>query len=126
MANHRISICKFTEDVLSELVKLYSYHLSDETKLMLFKILHLSIVLHYPRAHADEAHTFNLDTTRSVPAINYAHDAQVWYKQLRNMHHIVEREIKESGKQVGRLHSEPRFCNTFVSMATALCAVVCA
>lgn len=123
-ANHRISICKFSEEVLSEVIKLYNYRMDDATKLVLFKILHLSIVVHYPRSHTDETHTFNTDSARSAPAINYVHDIQVWHKQLRSMHHIVESEIQESGKGFGRSQSVPNFCNTFDSMAAALCAVV--
>lgn len=105
-------------------MKLYKYIMDDATKLLLFKIMHLSIVVHYPRAHIDETHTFTTDTMRSVPAINYVHNIQLWHKQLRGMHHIIETEIKESGKSVGR-STAPTFCITFVSMAATLCAVVC-
>lgn len=107
------------------MIKLYNYRMDDATKLVLFKILHLTIVVHYPRVHADETHTFNTDTARSVPAINYVNNIQVWHKQLRSMHHIVESEIKESAKNFGRLQTVPELSNTFVSMAAALCAVVC-
>lgn len=123
-ANHRISICKFTEEVLSELIKQYNYRMDDATKLVLFKILHLSIVVHYPRAHTDETHTFSPDSARSLPPINYVNDIHLWHKQLRSMHHIVESEIKECGKSFGRSQIIPNFCNTFDSMAAALCAVV--
>lgn len=105
-------------------MKLYNYRMDDATKLVLFKICHLSIVVHYPRAHTDETHTFITDTARCVPVINYVHNMQAWNKQLRNMHHIVESEIKESARNVGRSQTVPNLCNTFVSMAAALCAMV--
>lgn len=108
------------------MMKLHSYRMDDATKLVLFKIMHLSIVVHYPTAHTAGTHTFSIDTTRSVPAINYVHDIHVWHKQLHSMHYIVESEIKESGKNIGRSQTEPSLCHTFVSMAAALCAVVCA
>lgn len=107
------------------MMKLHSYRMDDATKLVLFKILHLSIVVHYPTARTAGMHTFDIDTVRSVPAINFVHDIRVWHKQLRNMHTIVDSEIKERSKHFGRSQTEPDFCNTFVSMAAALCAVVC-
>lgn len=122
--NHRVAVCKFTEDVLNDIMKLHSNHPSEDMKSFIFRILHLSIVVHHPTPHSGESCTFSPDTARSVPPVNYVHDTQVWYKQLRAMHHIVDSEIKESSKNVGRSQNEPKFCGTFVSMAAALCAVV--
>lgn len=98
--------------------------MSDDTKLELFKILHLSIVVHHPRVGNNEMAALNAVTAGSVPAINYVHDIQMWHKQLRSMFHIVESEIKENGKGVRRSQLSPKLCSTFVAMAADLCAVV--
>lgn len=123
IANHRIAICRFTEDVLCKLIKIYNHRLDDATKLVLFKVFHLSIVSHFPRLHADASHTFNADRLSDVPVINYIQDIQIWHKQLRNMFSIVENEIKESDRSYGR-HAAPNLSQTFVGFAATLCSVV--
>lgn len=117
-------MCEFTENVLGQMMKWHNL-MDDVTKLALFKIFHLSIVIHYPGAHIDETHSFSINTESNVPAMNYAHDIQLWHKHLRQMHHIVESEIKESGNNYGRTQTVPKYCDTFISMAAALCGVVC-
>lgn len=98
--------------------------MEPDAKLTLFKLLHITLVVHYPQI-PDGNGPYVLDTkaTSDILKSNYADDPALWYKHLRNIFHIIEREIIQLN-QSNLLQSNPSICNVFVQMAARACAVV--
>lgn len=99
----------------------------EDAKIILFKIFHISIAIHYPQTHTEESDQFLAiedGSTGNILKINYAYNVQLWHKHLRNMLFIVEREIKELNKQSTRSQPNTSICSIFIRMAAKLCSVV--
>lgn len=99
-----------------------------DSKTNLFKIIHISIIVHSPERISGQYGSTVNGTSQPVDDLfkqNVAEDLQLWYKHLRNMLSIVEREIIESRKRSLRSNVTPIICPIFVRMAAKLCSVVC-
>lgn len=99
-----------------------------DCKVILFKIMHIAIVVHYPEpVSVDEPHSNGEildDTNDDLFKKSMADDVQLWHKHLRNMLSLVEREIVDARKRNLRLNPVPVVCPIFVRMAAKLCSVV--
>lgn len=99
-----------------------------DSKVILFKIMHIAIVVHYPEpVSIDEPRSSGeiLDETNDdVFKQQFAADIQLWHKHLRNMQSLIERDIVDSRKRTIRLNPAPVICPIFVRMAAKLCSVV--
>lgn len=62
--------------------------------------------------------------TNDVLKNNYADDPSLWYKHLRSIFHIIEREIIQLNRQSVPFQSSPTICRIFVQLAARACAVV--
>lgn len=120
-SSQRKVMVEFTEQVLDRIYKMYQFSLDDDVKEVMFKIFHVSIVIHSPQN--DEA-TVNYKESKDLFADNIAHDINQWHKLLQNMFGVVEREINGARKQSKRLSPKSTICNEFVQMAAKLCSVV--
>lgn len=121
---------KFTEQILDKLLKFYQFTMDADSKVILFKIMHISIVVHHPQPIGIDggscANEEILDETSDFFQPHISDDTQLWHKHLRNMHSIVEREIGDSRKRCVRVNPTPVvICPIFVRMAAKLCSVVC-
>lgn len=126
--NQRLSLVGFTEQVLDKLLKLYQFSMDADSKANLFKIMHISIIVHSPEPVSGHYGNTVNGTAHPVDDLfkqNMAEDSMLWYKHLRNMLSIVEREISESRKRSLRSNIPPNICPIFVRMAAKLCSVVC-
>lgn len=120
-----MSSIKFVEHILDKVIKSYKFIMNADAKLILFKILHISIVIHSPQASNVSFDEPTCEGLTNVLKISIADDIELWKKQLRNMFNlIVDREITESRKTLNRSNSSPTICSQFVRMAAKLCAVV--
>lgn len=126
--NRRSAIVSFTDRILDKLLKLYQFTMDTDSKVILFKIMHISVVVHHPEPKIiDEPRSIGeiLDETSDLFKQNIADDIQLWHKHLRNMLSVIEREIIDSRKRNLRLNPNPVICPIFVRMAAKLCSVVC-
>lgn len=101
--------------------------MDTDSKVILFKIMHIAIVVHYPEPICIDAPCSNgeiADDTSDLFKQQIAHDIQLWHKHLRNMLSVIEREIVDSRKRSTRLNHTPVICPIFVQMAAKLCSVV--
>lgn len=126
--NHRLSVIGFTEQVLDKLLKPYQFSMDEELKLNLFKIMHISIVVHSPEPLTDVQGCLLIGESGQNDDLfrkTIAEDTQVWYKLLKLMLKITEREMLESRKSSMGEVQVPVIRQTFVRMAAKLCSVVC-
>lgn len=115
----------FTEDILGELIKFYSFAMDDEAKLILYKIFHVALVIHAPHTIDTASETLNSDEFDNMLKVCTASDNSVWYKHMRCMFSIVEKEMTEMRKKLLQRNQVATICDTFVDMAAKLCSVVC-
>lgn len=122
-SSQRKVIVEFTEQVLDRIFKMYQFSLDVDAKEVIFKIFHLSIVIHSPQiGQATTVHYNNRNN--DLFADNVVHDVNRWHKQLQNMFGVVEREINGARKQSKRFSPKLTICNELVQMAAKLCSVV--
>lgn len=123
-------IVRFTENVLEKLLKLNKFALNESTNdsnVVLLKIMHIAIVFHSPEpiSGGESCEVGNSVNTNDVLLKrNVAENEQLWHKILRKMFHVIEREITECRKSK-RLNLTPAISPTFVRVAAKLCSVVC-
>lgn len=122
--NYRIQMIIFIEEVLDEVIRFYSFAMDDETKAILFKILHISLVIHAPHAIDMRSEALSSDEFDNMLKISTAGDNVVWFKQMRGMLSIVEKEINEMRKQLAQRSQVPTISAVFVDMAAKLCSMV--
>lgn len=111
----------FTEQILDRIYKMYQFSLDDDVKEAIFKIFHVSIVIHSPQI---DQTTVNYNRSNDLFAENVAHNVNQWHKQLQNMFGVVEREINGARKQSKRHSPKLSICDKMVQMAAKLCSVV--
>lgn len=102
--------------------------MDTDSKVILMKIMHISIVVHSPEPFASDVNRRISGASRQSNDLfqkDIAEDVGLWNKHLRNMMSVVEREIAESRKRSNRLNPTPTICPIFVRMAAKLCSVVC-
>jgi hypothetical protein len=87
----------------------------DEFKPVLFKIMHLSIVVHNPQSAVGR--------TQNVA---HAHDNKTWYKILKQFHSILSVEIRTANERtfVHSTSKENSFVDGFIDFAARLCFLV--
>lgn len=125
--NRRSSIVSFTEQILDKILKFYQFTMDVDSKVVLFKIMHIAIVVHHPEPIIIDAPCSNGEISNEINDLfkqHIAHDIQLWHKHLRNMLSVIEREIADSRKRSTRLNPTPVICPIFVRMAAKLCSVV--
>lgn len=115
---------------MDKLLKLYQFTMDPDSKVILFKIMHISIVVHYPEPIGFDdvlscSNGETLDESIDLFKQNISNDVQLWHKHLRNMLSIIEREIADSRKRCVRLNPTPVICPIFIRMAAKLSSVVC-
>lgn len=124
----------FTENILDKLLKFYQFTMDGDSKVILFKIMHISIVVHHPASigiddlltDSNGANRQILNGSIDLFTQHVSKDAQLWNKHLRNMQSIIERDIVDLRKRCIRLNpTAPVICPIFVRMAAKLCSVVC-
>lgn len=113
---------EFTEQVLDRIYKMYQFSLDDDVKEVMFKIFHLSIVIHLPQTDQTTV-TYNRSND-DLFADNVVHDVNRWHKQLQNMFGVIEREISGARKQSKRFSPKLTICDELVQVAAKLCSVV--
>ncbi|KAJ6636448.1 Serine-protein kinase ATM, partial [Pseudolycoriella hygida] len=104
-ADYRFAICELTENVLSTIIKSFP-KVGDETKVLICKLLHISLVVHNPQM---DGNVYELSACKST-----------WNLHIRNMMHLVETEI--SRLRNNRLANSV-VCEHFVLFASKLCSV---
>ncbi|XP_055591909.1 serine/threonine-protein kinase ATM isoform X2 [Uranotaenia lowii] len=116
--DYRYEICSFTEKIGQRLVKAYEAKLEDDAKATLFRLMHLSVLVHNPEKSSTE--------WRSNESIFFATDRAEWFKCLRNFYFVVGNELKAhvsaSKNAVGG--REVPFVGTFLDFASRLCYVM--
>lgn len=122
--NQRFETIRFTESVLEKLMKFYQFRMENDSKLILFKILHISIVIHSPQENY-ETESISNNEYDNMLRVYIADDSELWSKNLRCMLSIIEREIDGLRKQSNRLNSNTNVCEVFTRMAAKLCTGVC-
>lgn len=115
----------FVEEILEEILKFYSFAMDEEAKQILFKVIHICLVIHAP--HADNIVTQELtnDECDNMLKLSTANDTTVWFKQMRAILSIVEKEINEMRKQLLQRNQVSTLSTVFVNMAAKLCSMVC-
>lgn len=108
-------MCMFTESILGEVGKCYEIIVDDETKKIIFRIFHHSLLVHYPKGHAADAPCSNSTVS---PIANYADDLKVWTNQMHAMLNVVNKEINRQLKSFQPLSDE------FVGFAVTVFATV--
>lgn len=101
--------------------------MDTDSKVMLMKIMHISIIVHSPEPISADIGLDNngtSDRTNNLFRNNLTDDALLWNKHLRNMLSVIEREITDSRKRSNRLNPTLMLCPIFVRMAAKLCSVV--
>lgn len=118
---------EFTEQILEKLLSLYQPSMDAEAKLVLMKIMHISIIVHHPECE-ENATSSTSSTSDAIDGLfqkNMTNDSRLWKKLLRSMIGLVEREILDIRKRSIRLKQAPVICHTFMRMAAKLCSLVC-
>lgn len=106
----------FTETVLGAAIKSYGFSADVDSKVTLFKLFHVALVTHFP----DGSNVNEISISSNLPE-----DRQkLWQLHIRNIYHIIEKEITGLNKQPNRGQTNPTICHVFVQMAATLCATV--
>lgn len=113
---------------MERLLKFYNFTMDAEAKVILMKIMHISVIIHSPVTLTPDYNRYmseESDRTNYLFQRNITDNFGQWMKHLRNMMCIVEREIVDSRKRTNRSNLTPTICPIFVRMAAKLCSVVC-
>lgn len=107
----------FLNSVLGTMMRLYEYNMDAIQKVVLFRLMHLSLIAQHP-----DGPVFN-----EIQLGKMSEDQRInWFTHIRNMFHIVEKEIKGADRQLGRDPKNMVICRVFVQMAARACAAVSA
>lgn len=108
----RFEVCRFTEVIGKYIHEVFSVDFSEDTKESLFRLMDLSIVVHYP----------NLVTNQKE--LEYIDDKNIWNTQLRNYWHIVQEELKPALKTRYQSQAKQEFSQVFAQFAARLCYLI--
>lgn len=78
----RFAVCQFTETNAKVIHSVFKVDLAEESKEMLFKLMDLSLVVHYPSLNEDRC------------KLEFVSDRTAWYVQLRNFEYAAHQEMK--------------------------------
>lgn len=114
--------------VLDKLLKLYQPLMDANSKVILLKIMHISIIVHSPEpvsgGDVESVVVASSQQNDNLFSKSIAGDAMVWHKHLRNMFSMIEREIVDQRKRSNRLNPTPVICPIFLRTAAKLCSIV--
>ena len=108
--DYRFEVCRFTETIAKYIHEVFHVDLPEETKESLFRLMDLSIVVHYP----------NLMINRTE--LEFIQDTNVWNMQLRNFWHIVNEESKPM--KIKYHHAKHEVNQVFAQFAARLCYLI--
>lgn len=111
VVDYRFEVCRFTEAIAKYIHQIFKVDLNEESKHVLFKLMDLAIIVHYP----------SLEHREQLEFIN---DKKVWYQQLRNFVYIIQLELKLAPKAAYRSVSKPEVNQIFAQFAARLCFLV--
>lgn len=115
----------FIEEVLEEILKFYTFAMDEEAKQILFKVFHICLVIHAPHATDIVSQELTSDDCDNMFKLSTACDTSVWFKQMRAILSIVEKEVSEMRKQLLQRNQVSTLSTVFVNMAAKLCSMVC-
>lgn len=107
---YRISLCDFAEKIVKTLVKSYKYSLYPESKINLFQIFHLSMVIHYPNGLKNDTSIEN--------------DSELWRHSLNGMHSCIDMEIRKYISSMASLRFDYILSDDFAEISAMLMMLV--
>ncbi|XP_021700539.1 serine/threonine-protein kinase ATM isoform X2 [Aedes aegypti] len=115
--DYRYEVCNFTEQISQRVVKAYEARMDEEMKSVLFKMMHLTVVVHSPEKSFSE--------WRSNQNLLYAVNKTEYFKCLRNFYFIIGSELKaHASASYSSNGREVAFVEGFINLATRLCYVM--
>lgn len=108
-ADFRFEICRFTELITKHIHRVFKVELNESAKETLFKLMDLSIIVHYP----------NLETN-GRGSLEYVKEVEIWNSGLRNYSYIVDIEIARSKSKYLRNVNE-NVDQVFAQFAARVC-----
>lgn len=114
---YRYEVCNFTEQISQRVVKAYEARMDEEMKSVLFKMMHLTVVVHSPEK--------SLSEWRSNQNLLYAVNKTEYFKCLRNFYFIIGSELKaHASASYSSNGREVAFVEGFINLAARLGYVV--
>ncbi|KAI5641469.1 telomere-length maintenance and DNA damage repair domain-containing protein [Phthorimaea operculella] len=104
----RMTMCEFTENLLSPILKFYDQNLDPKKKASLFKLLRLIVSLHHPLGRTQQE-------TGSL-----AHSWDVWNKYLPSILEVACLEVIYLQKQKKPQEILLKYCNEFYSLTASV------
>lgn len=110
---YRYEVCNFTEQISQRVVKAYEARMDEEMKSVLFKMMHLTVVVHSPEK--------SLSEWRSNQNLLYAVNKTEYFKCLRNFYFIIGSELKaHASASYSSNGREVAFVEGFINLAARL------
>lgn len=103
-------MCDFSEKTLKTLVKTYKYSLHADSKINLFQIFHLSMVIHYPNG-------LNNETLAQE-------DTELWRHAVNGMYSCIEMEIQKFTSSMASLRFHYILSHEFAEISAMLMILV--
>lgn len=111
--DYRYEVCNFTEQISQRVVKAYEARMDEEMKSVLFKMMHLTVVVHSPEKSFSE--------WRSNQNLLYAVNKTEYFKCLRNFYFIIGSELKaHASASYSSNGREVAFVEGFINLAARL------
>lgn len=110
--DHRLEVCRFTETISKHIHTVFKVDLNEESKEKLFRLMDLSLIVHYPMLDGDAV------------KLKYVNDVALWNSQLRNFAYIVDLELKPTPKTKYRSTTKLNINQVLVQFAARLSYLV--
>lgn len=107
--DYRFEVCRFTETIAKNIKEVFKVDMNGEVKVMLFKLMDLAVVVHYPNLAKDKTQN------------EYVADRNVWNCQLRNFLYMAELELKLPPKSKYRGQKNPELNQVTAQFVSRLC-----
>ncbi|XP_026322463.1 serine-protein kinase ATM isoform X2 [Hyposmocoma kahamanoa] len=104
----RLTICDFTENLLSSVLKFYDQNLDYKKKVSFFKLLHLTVMIHHPQGRKQQE--------EGSLAFNW----QVWDKHLNNFLEVVCLEVTFLQKLRKQDENLLKHCDQYCNLAASI------
>nr|XP_029716686.1 serine/threonine-protein kinase ATM-like [Aedes albopictus] len=115
--DYRYEVCNFTEQVSQRVVKAYEARMDEELKSVLFRMMHLTVIVHNPEKSFSE--------WRSNQNLSHAANKADYFKCLRNFYFVVGSELKaHTSASYSSSGREVPFVEGFIGLAARLCYVM--
>ncbi|KAG6455766.1 serine-protein kinase ATM [Manduca sexta] len=104
----RLTMCRFTEKMLSCVLKFYDQNMDQNKKVSLFKLLHGTVILHHPlgRIQTEEG--------------SLAHDWEIWNRRLNGILEIICLEVTYLQKFHKQNNNSSKDSSYFYSLAASV------